>query len=184
LADVVEEATRAFEFYDHARALELAEAMFWEFTDDYLELVKDRFYGELGEERALSACRALHIGKETLIKLLAPFLPFITEQIWRPRHPNSVHREPWPEASELRAVGGERPTVFDLALGALAAARQAKARARASMRTPVHLGVFLPASRVDDWDQIADDIRAGTQAVAIAVDESDSLSFEASVHLS
>lgn len=181
LADVVEEATRAFESYEHTRALEFAETMFWEFTDDYLELVKDRFYGDLGEERALSARRALHLGKETLIKLLAPFLPFITEEIWRPRHPTSVHRERWPEASVLRALGGERPTVFDLALGALAAARQAKAQARASMRTPVRLAVSMPASRVDDWRQIADDIRAGTQAIEIAISESDSLSFEATV---
>jgi valyl-tRNA synthetase len=181
LADSVEEATAAFERYDHARALEAAEAMFWEFTDDYLELVKDRFYGEMGEGRALSARRALHNGKETLIKLLAPFLPFITEEVWRLRHPTSVHRERWPEARELRAAGGTRPTVFDLVTGALTAARQAKAQARASMRTPVHLAISLPAGRLEDWNQIADDIRAGTQAVQITVTESESLSFEATV---
>jgi valyl-tRNA synthetase len=182
LADGVEEATRAFELYGHTRALELTEAMFWEFTDDYLELVKDRFYGELGEDRAASARRALHIGKATLIKLLAPFLPFITEEIWRLRHPASVHRERWPEASELRAVGAERPSVFDLALGSLGAARQAKAQARASMRTPVQLAVSLPASRIDDWYQIADDISAGTKASEITITESESLSFEAIIH--
>jgi hypothetical protein len=52
------------------------------------------------------------------------------------------------------------------------------------MRTPVHLAVSLPAARLDDWNQIADDIRGGTQAIEIAVNESDSLSFEAIVQSS
>jgi hypothetical protein len=92
-----------------------------------------------------------------------------------------VHREWWPEASELRAAGDTRPTVFDLVAGALTAARQAKAQARASMRTPVHLAISLPAGRLEDWNQIADDVRAGTQAVRITVRESESLFFEATV---
>jgi hypothetical protein len=49
------------------------------------------------------------------------------------------------------------------------------------MRTPVHLAISLPAGRLEDWNQTADDIRAGTQAVQITVTESESLSFEATV---
>ena len=52
LADVVQQATKAFEGYDYARALQITESFFWHFTDDYVELIKDRAYGAAGEAAA------------------------------------------------------------------------------------------------------------------------------------
>ena len=61
LADLVDEATTAFDGFDYARALERTEAFFWWFTDNHMELVKARAYGELGHERSTSARpRAAH----------------------------------------------------------------------------------------------------------------------------
>ena len=61
LADVVDQATAAFDDYDYAAALDRTEAFFWSFCDDYLELVKGRAYGTQGEEGSASANRALTV---------------------------------------------------------------------------------------------------------------------------
>ncbi|MBO9578637.1 MAG: valine--tRNA ligase [Microbacteriaceae bacterium] len=150
LRGVVAEATRAFEGYDHARALEVTEQFFWTFCDDYLELVKERAYAGEGADQA-SAVAALRAATDVLLRLLAPFIPFATEEVWSWTHDGSVHAAAWPTVDELP---GESTGLLALASTALIDIRRAKTEAKASQKTPVATatlaGPALVAAALDD----------------------------------
>jgi len=139
LDGVVRDATRAFESYDHARALEITEAFFWTFCDDYLELVKERAYNQTDVGQA-SAALALRLALSTLLRLLAPVLAFATEEAWSWFETGSIHTAPWPEPLSSSAGGIEPagdPAVLVAASAALIGIRRAKTEAKASQKTPV-----------------------------------------------
>jgi valyl-tRNA synthetase len=136
LADVLEQATVALEDYEHARALELVERFFWGFTDDYLELVKGRAYGSFGEEAAGSAIGALRLALSVLLRLFAPFLPYVTEEAWSWWREGSIHRTGWPSSDELEAVSAGAETAdYEVAAWVLGEVRKSKALAKRSLRT-------------------------------------------------
>ncbi len=166
LEALVGTSTAAFESYDYARALERTEAWFWDFCDNYLELVKARAYGEMGLARARSARTALAVSLSTLLRLFAPFLPYVTEEVWSWWHEGSVHRSPWPTTpSETVAGAGtvrrDDLSVYISAVELLGAIRRAKSEAKASPRTPVERVTFSgPGEQVVALRQVEDDLRA------------------------
>ena len=142
LADVVREATRAFENYDHTKSLELTEKFFWNFTDDYLELVKERAYGQADASPAAqaSAAIALRQALHTMLRLFAPFLPFATEEVWGwwQTDAGSIHRASWPTVEELTdGLDASNHGLLELAAIALVGIRKAKSDAKASMKAEV-----------------------------------------------
>jgi valyl-tRNA synthetase len=158
LAEVVRDASRAFEHYDHARALELTESYFWTFCDDYLELVKERAHS--GQP---SAVAALRIALSVFVRLFAPFLPFATEEVWSWFNEGSVHRAPWPLAADVEQAAGTDADagLLDLVGGALIGIRGAKTDAKASQKTEVTLAVIeAPSADVARLELAADDLRA------------------------
>ena len=162
LAEVVDQATRSFEQYDHARALEVTESYFWTFCDDYLELVKERAHGGEGQSRE-SAIVALREALSIFVRLFAPFLPFATEETWSWFGAGSVHRAPWPDAETARelAGAGADPHLLDLVGRALVGIRGAKTEAKASQKTPVERAI-VRASQEDATRlrEAADDLAA------------------------
>ena len=146
LADVVETATTALEGFEHARALEAAESLFWTFCDDYIELVKDRannFDGTHDAAAVRSARTTLAMAVDTFVRLLAPFLPFVTEEVWSWYRTGSVHRAAWPEAAGLRDAAGDADAgLVGRAGTALAVLRKVKSEAKTSQKTPI-LSVVL-----------------------------------------
>ncbi|WP_402378080.1 valine--tRNA ligase [Isoptericola rhizosphaerae] len=166
LADVVDQATAALEAYDHTRALELTESYFWAFCDDYLELVKDRAYGAGASADALSAetvsaRTALALALDVMLRLLAPYIPFATEEVWSWWRTGSVHRAPWPTAEPLRSAAvGADPLDLTAAGNALAALRKVKSAAKVSMRTPILSGtVAVPVALLPGVESAIGDVR-------------------------
>ena len=143
LREVVEQATRAFDAFDYAAALQTAEEAFWGFCDSYLELVKLRAYGDEDTLARRSAVATLQWALRTFLRLLAPFLPYVTEEVWSWRFAGdvgqkSVHTAPWPSSDEVAVV--PRPThhiTFDTAVEVLSAIRGTKTKAQKSLRWPV-----------------------------------------------
>ncbi|GAA4953544.1 valyl-tRNA synthetase [Nonomuraea thailandensis] len=171
LSDAVREATAAFEGYDHTRAIEAVERFFWAFCDDYVELVKARAY-ESGAASA-SAHAALRQALDVLLRLFAPFLPFVTEEVWSWWRDGSVHHASWPAVER----GAGDPAVLSVASEVLGQVRKAKSEAKQSMRAEVsRLTVWAPD--VELVRQAQDDLCAAGNVEEFVLEYGDTLKVE------
>jgi len=187
LRALVERVTACFDEFDYAHALQQTEAFFWhDFTDTYLELVKARTRGEGGG----SAVAALRLGLSVLLRLFAPVLPYVTEEVWSWAFAEetghaSIHRAPWPTPDELATVAAPADAAsFETAVGCLAAINKAKSEGGVSVGRGVErvtlvtspasaarlgavLGDVLAAARVGQHELRADGADDAFQIAAI-----------------
>ena len=146
------------EAYEYSGALQKTEKFFWEFCDDYLELVKSRRYGDFGSAGAASANSAMLVALSTMLRMFAPFLPFVTEEVWSWWRPGSVHTATWPTAADVVAsIGGANPqslAVREATQNALAEVRRIKSMLKKPTKAviaravlPATFSGLLPAAR-------------------------------------
>lgn len=143
LRGVVTDATKSFEAFDYATALQVSEDAFWKFCDHYLELVKSRSYAEEDTPGRRSALATLDWSLKTFLRLFAPVLPYVTEEIWSwsyalRNESQSVHTATWPSANEAaNAPKPRHPTSFDAAVEVIGKVRGAKTTGKRSQRWEV-----------------------------------------------
>jgi valyl-tRNA synthetase len=166
LARLVFEVTSDLETYDYARALERTERFFWFFCDDYLELIKSRRYGDRGPEAAASANAALLVALSALLRLFAPYLPFVTEEVWSWWQEGSIHRASWPTSEEvlsyLRGAEDEASAAsLTMAAEVVSELRKRKSEQQKPLRTPV-LRAFVrdTPERLAALERVSGDVAA------------------------
>ena len=177
LDQTVTDCTDAFAVYDYARALERAERFFWDFCDDYVELVKFRAYGKPDDPAAGSARAALTLALSVLQRLFAPFLVYVTEEVWSWWQDGSIHRASWPTSGELAAdAAAGDPLVFTTAAAVLTVIRRAKSDAKVSMRAEVATVVVTDTPvRLAALDAGAEDVRNAGVVAELTTDAGEEL---------
>ncbi|HEY0872363.1 MAG TPA: valine--tRNA ligase [Vicinamibacterales bacterium] len=181
LATVVRESTNDFENYNYTRVLERTETFFWSFCDDYLELVKGRRYGDQGADLAASANGALFAALDVMLRLFAPFLPFVTEEVWSWWRPGSIHTSSWPDAEALMKVCGpgddeEGIAALEFAAGVLGAIRKKKSEEQRPLKTRVARAVVrAPQAQLALLPLVEQDLRASGLIDRLETGEAESL---------
>ncbi|MEJ7636004.1 valine--tRNA ligase [Aeromicrobium sp.] len=165
LRGVVDEATASFEAYDYASALEVTEKFFWDFCDDYLELVKER--SRRADPAGASAKSAFVLALSVQLRLLAPFLPYVTEEVWSWWQEGSIHRAAWPVNDTDLTTAEHDPTLLTSAASVLADIRGAKSIAKVSQKTEIsQLKISADRPRLELVRLAMDDVVAAGRVTA------------------
>jgi valyl-tRNA synthetase len=183
LSEVVIKATDAFEAYEYAQALRLLEDFFWHtYCDNYLEMVKVRtgFRDEPTADQR-SALHTLHHATATIVRLFAPFIPYVTDTLYdifeweRGKHDTTIHAcGQWPKPNDHVDPALSRE-LGDAFVEIVAAARKVKSDLAVSLRAPVTTLTICPGNGELTLDQMrrllgstSEDLRLMLNAQALA----------------
>ncbi len=139
LNSTIKSATESFSNYEYSKAKSDIENFFWkDFTDNYLEIVKKRIYQGTGEKK-VSAQYTLYHSLFIILRLFAPFVPFVTEDIYqeyfkKTEKIKSIHISEWPKFSKEGNF-----SEFDLLIENLSFIRQEKSKNHIPLNSPVEI---------------------------------------------
>jgi valyl-tRNA synthetase len=168
LAKLVDDATRALDEFDYARALQFTETFFWSLCDNYLEMVKSRRYGDHGVEAAGSANATLLCALSVLNRMFAPYLPFVAEEVWSWWQPGSVHSARWPSRDEIErlvAPDQEARNALDKAVDVLVEIRRVRSATGRPAKTRIRVArVYAAAHEIALLGRLEVDLRSAANA--------------------
>jgi len=169
---LVKESTENFEKFEYSRVKADTEKFFWlSFCDVYLELVKDRLYNpeQRGKDARSSGQYALSTTLLHTLKLFAPFMPYITEEIYHlhfaeMEKQKSIHRSTWP-IYDSQLLDAHTEEIGDKLVEVISEVRKAKSSKSLSLKEPVK-ELVLPFKEEEVTVFIAD-LQAVTKAEKI-----------------
>jgi len=172
----IEKATRSFNGYDLRTARQDVGEFFWKcFCDDYLEIVKDRLYNPdvRGAGARAAAQETLYRTGLAILKMWAPFIPHVTEEIYQGLFREtddlvSLHRAAWPEPETVEDDEGFAERAGNMMTEMLGAVRQYKGSRSISMREDVAcVEVTIHPEARPLMEAVLDDFKAVSRAVEI-----------------
>jgi valyl-tRNA synthetase len=165
MRETIARATEAFDSFDYAGALQITETSFWYFCDHYLELVKGRIYSDDDVAGQRSGVATLAWSVDVFLRAFAPFLPYVTEEVWscffqEKSGDKSVHRASWPCISEIAVVEEARDvSVLETVVEVVEGVRHAKSEERKTLKWPVeNLEIIGPEEVLESLRLVLDDI--------------------------
>ncbi len=172
---MVQSATESFEVYEYSKTKFESEMFFWKiFCDYYLEIVKERLYNpkERGEEGRLSAQYTLYHSLLDVLKLWAPIMPYITEEVYHLYYHEkeklaSIHLSAWP-AYDGKMIDEEAEKAGDLAVDVIGAVRKFKSEKQVSLKKPVKsLSIVCEKEQEELLKKVLDDVKATCGAAEV-----------------
>jgi valyl-tRNA synthetase len=182
LAELVDAATLALDDYEYNRALDRTEAFFWSFCDNYLELVKARRYGDHGAAGAHSANRAMQAALSVLLRLFAPYLPFVCEEVWSWWHTGSIHRAPWPAPGEIETLAARDRAAagcLSVAIAVVGEVRRAKSEAKRPLKAIIARAVVRDTpERLQQVEAARQDLSSAANIQTLVLEPADTFAVE------
>ena len=178
LSRIIKESTETFSRYEYSRTKAMVEDFFWhEFCDNYLEIIKDRLYNpeKRGKEARLSAQYGLYHTLLAILKMIAPVMPHITEEIYQlyfVKHEKvkSVHISLWPEPEK---IDEKAEKIGDLVVYVVQKSRQAKSEKSLSLKAPLKNLVVKGKISEEEFGLAKEDIINSARAEKIEYKELD-----------
>lgn len=170
LNNLIKICNNSFENYEYSKAKQEIEKFFWNmFCDNYLEIIKKRIYNKTGNKKQ-SAQFTLYNSLLTILKLIAPITPFITEEIYQIYYKNekekSIHLAKWPEQFKLKSkIKTKESKKLDSFLKILSKIRQEKSKAKKPMNSKIML--FLSKADQKKIKGLLQDLKDVTNAKEI-----------------
>ncbi|MFH0979196.1 MAG: valine--tRNA ligase [Candidatus Woesearchaeota archaeon] len=177
---LIKRCNEGFRDYEYSTTKQEVEKFFWhQFCDNYLEICKDRLYNkeQRGEEARRSAQYTLYNVALTIIKLIAPIMPHITEEIYQMHYADkekkkSIHISGWPVYND-NLINDKAEQIGDLAVDIVGMTRKAKSEKSYSLKKPITKLVIRAKLKKEEFEKIIGDIKGATVAEDIVYKELD-----------